>query len=141
MSRNPIPLALDQPFRFDQPIDMDDARQALRACAENRHQAREWLQRATLDRAEKEREYRKERARAWSSVEGTAKEKEDAVNDKTADQRYARDVAEGVIKAAQERLEEVDAERSSLHRLIDWSMKIAPVEPAEMQTFGGRRAA
>lgn len=125
---NPLPLTLDQPFRFTQPLDHTEARTALRECAENRHQAREWLQRATDDRALKEKAYRQARAVAWlSAPEGTAKMREDWVNDRTAQARYERDVAVGVIKAAEERLEEIDAERASLHRLVDWSMKIAPL--------------
>lgn len=147
MTRNPIPLALDQALTFDQPLDADDARQALRMCAENRHQAREWLQRATQDLAEKEKEYRGARARAWTlHTAGPAKQREDEVNDTTAPARYERDVANGIVRAALERIAEVDAERASLHRLIDWSMRLDPHavearEPERPQTFGGRRAA
>jgi uncharacterized coiled-coil DUF342 family protein len=124
---NPVPLSLDRPFVFEEPLDMDEARTALKACSRNRKQAREWMQRAALDAAEKERDYRKARARAWPEVAGTAEEKKDAVNDKTSDLRYARDVAVSVMKAALERIEEVDAERASLHKLVEWSMKVAPL--------------
>lgn len=147
MTGNPVPLSLTEAFRFDQPLDADDARQALRMVAEQRRQARDWYMRALEARADKERTYRHGRANAWTTTtEGTAKEREDAVNDKTADARYERDVADGVVRAALERLEEVDAERASLHRLVDWSMRLDPHamegrEPAQPQVIGGRRAA
>ncbi len=138
------PLSLDKPFTFTQPLDMTEARAALRAVANSRREAREWFQRASQNAAEKERTYRKQRAVAWATVDGTAKEKEDAVNDKTADLRFERDVAVSLVKATLERLEEVDAERASLHRLVEWSMKVAPLgapaEPAEFTTYGGVRA-
>lgn len=141
---NPIPLSLTEPFKFSQPLDVADARQALRDCANNRRQAREWFQRASEDAADKEREYRKARARAWLTVVGdTAKQKEDNVRDMTADLCYERDVALGVVKAAQERLEEVDAERASVHRLVDWSIKIAAIQQPEPEHYeppiGARR--
>ena len=140
---NPVPLTLDKPFQFEEPLDMDEARTALKAIARARRQAREWFQQATLNAAEKERAYRKARAREWPQVAGTAEEKKDAVNDRTADLRYERDVAVGVVKAALERLEEVDAERASLHKLVEWSMKVAPlgIAPAAEYTepIGGRR--
>jgi hypoxanthine phosphoribosyltransferase len=131
MSGNPLPLSLTEPMRFSQPLDFDDARTALRAVAEHRRQAREWKQRSMAEEAEKERTYRKLRAEAWlKAPESTAKEREDWVNSETRDARYERDIASRLVKAADERLSEVDAERASLHRLIDWSMKVAPVPEA-----------
>jgi hypothetical protein len=145
--RNPIPLSLTAPFAFGQPLDQDDARQALRMVAEQRHQARDWYQRAIEQRADMERVYRKARAAAWARhTDGTAKEREDQVNDVTADARYERDVADGIVRAALERLAEVDGERASLHRLIDWSMRLDPHaqegrEPSTTTVIGQRRAA
>lgn len=147
MTPNPIPLTLDLRMVFDQPLDHTEARTALRSVAEARRQARDWLQRALQDRADKERAYRQARATAWlTAPEGTAKAREDWVNDHTAQQRYERDVAEGIIKAAYERLQEVDAERASLHRLCDWSIKLAvageqPEPQGPVSAIGGRRAA
>jgi hypothetical protein len=142
---NPVPLSLTQPFRFDRPLEMDDAREALHSCAESRRQAREWKMRAMQDEAEKERAYRKARAEAWlRAPDGTAKHREDWVNDYTGGHRFERDLAARIVKAADERLAEVDAERASLHRLIDWSMKVtgaAEPEAADVKTYGSRRAA
>lgn len=53
--------------------------------------------------AEAERDYRKARALAWvTQTEGTAGQKEAQVDAQTADLRYARDVAEGMRRAALE---------------------------------------
>lgn len=123
MTRQAIPLSLDKPMRFTQPLDFTDAREALREVEEQRRQARDWKQRAMQTEVEAERAYRKLRAEAWTkSPEGTAKLREDWVNDFTADARFDRDIAARIVKAADERLAEIDAERASLHRLIEASM-------------------
>jgi hypothetical protein len=128
MTLNPVPLSLDEPYEFEQALEIDDARRGLHLLAEQRRQARDWLQRAIKSKAEKEKEYRRERARCWArNTEGTAKEREDKVNDETAQFRYERDIAEGIVLAAKERLEEIDAERASMHRLVDWSMQMQGV--------------
>lgn len=129
MTNNPIPMSLTEPFRFRQPLDMDDARDALRECANARRQAREWKQKAMHEAAVAEHNYRKARAQAWArSPSGMiAKEREDWVNDETAEARQKRDLGLYLVKAADERLAEVDADRASVHRLVDWSMKVAPV--------------
>lgn len=146
MTGNPIPLSLTDPVAFAQPLDAHDAREALRQVAESRRQARDWYMRALANRAEKERDYRKARASTWAlSTEGTAKEREDLVNERTSDQRYERDIADGIVRAALERIAEVDGERASLHRLIDWSMRLDPLaaeQPSGASSpIGGRRAA
>jgi hypothetical protein len=141
---NPVPLSLTEPYRFAQPLEMDDARAALRECASARRQAREWKQRAMQKAAEAEHEYRKGRAQAWVVCpDGIAKEREDWVNAHTAQLRQDRDLALSLVKAADERLEEVDADRSSVHRLVDWSMKVTPANeptPEFGPVIGGRAA-
>lgn len=62
------------------------------------------LTRTAAESAEAERVYRLERAKAWATTSGTAREREDAVNAATADQRYARDLAEAGRQAALEAL-------------------------------------
>ena len=52
--------------------------------------------------AERERDYRLARAKAWLTAEGTAGQKADEVNATTANERYARDIAESDTKAAGE---------------------------------------
>lgn len=127
MAKDAIPLSLTEPYKFQQPLEMDDARDALRECASARRQAREWKQNCMQEEAEKERLYRRARALAWlEAPEGTAKFREDWIADRTADVRFERDIAARLVKAADERLAEVDADRSSVHRLVDWSMKVTP---------------
>lgn len=60
------------------------------------------LRSAPQDVAEAERQYRKAKAIAWVKVEGTAAERGALVDAETADLRYARDVAEGMRRAALE---------------------------------------
>lgn len=129
MTGNPIPMSLTKPFRFVQPLDMEDARDALRECATARRQAREWKQNGMQAAAEAEHNYRKSRAQAWARCPSSmiAKEKEDWVNAETVEAREQRDIAVSLVKAADERLAEVDADRASVHRLVDWSLKIAPM--------------
>lgn len=62
-----------------------------------------------------ERDYRKERARAWLRVGGElAREREANVDSVTADLRMARDIAEGTRQAA---LEALRSRRSQLDAL------------------------
>lgn len=51
--------------------------------------------------AETERDYRKAKAQAWVQyAEGTAKEREAQVDGATADLRYERDIAAGMVRAS-----------------------------------------
>lgn len=126
---NPIPMSLTKPYRFSEPLDFDDARDAAREISRGRRQAREWKQAAMQAAAEAEHSYRKARAHAWARCpsEKIAKEKEDWVNAETVDARQHRDIAVSLVKAADERLEEIDADRSMLNQLMQWSMKVNPL--------------
>jgi hypothetical protein len=60
---------------------------------------------ASRDAAEAEQEYRKSKGQAWiTAPDGTVPEKEAWVNQATAKQRYARDLADGMRLAALEAL-------------------------------------
>lgn len=74
--------------------------------------------------AERERDYRLARAKAWIVAEGTAKQKEDAVNATTANERYARDVADSDRQSANE------AVRNYRTQVSAWQT-VANVEKAE----------
>lgn len=134
MSGNPQPLVLEDP------LQIDEARRACQEIARQRQSARENFERANATLAEKERDYRK--ARALRYVENTgapsAGMRDSLVDSETADERYERDVARGVVEAAQERLKEIDGQRASLHRLIDWS---AALDPFAVQGSNVQRAA
>jgi hypothetical protein len=75
--------------------------------------------------AEAERDYRQARAQAWLVTEGTARQREDAVNAATAFERYRRDLADSERQAA---LEGVRNYRTSISAL----QTISNVEREEM---------
>lgn len=70
--------------------------------------------------ASAEREYRKARALAWvNNTEGTAAFREAQVDAQTADLRYARDVAEGMRRAALESVRARATQISMLQTLLN----------------------
>lgn len=129
------------PYELNSALDMSDAREATRAISRQRRDARKLLEgaiddyeSALADEATKERDYRKLKAEKWLRAEGdTAKAKEAWVDAESADARYQRDLATGLVKGAlqrvrlaEEKLAEVDGERASLHRLLEWSARVDP---------------
>jgi septal ring factor EnvC (AmiA/AmiB activator) len=127
-----------QPFVLTEPIDYEDGRMALKTINERRTVAREDLENATGKLIDAERDYRKERARLIGEASGTALEKKEWLDGKTADKRHERDGCEWAVKIIQERLEELDAQRASLHRLIEWSIQL---DPTVAEARAHRRAA
>ena len=80
--------------------------------------------------AEAENAYRKARAQAWFSVpDGTAAFREAQVDGHTADLRMARDLADGMRRAA------IEAVRSRQQQLSAWQT-IARAEKAELELAG-----
>jgi hypothetical protein len=76
------------------------------------------LARQAAAEAETEHAYRMARAVAWQTVEGSAKEREDAVDASTADQRRARDMARGGRQASLEALRSRRQQLSSVQTLV-----------------------
>lgn len=119
MSGNP------QPYDFNEAREaVREASQAMKAAEQNRRDASERL-------ASAERAYRMALARkiveehadgvAWTVAQDVAR------GDKTvADLRYARDVAKGVLDAAETVAWRHTADRRDLSALIDWSKRVAP---------------
>lgn len=106
------------------PLSYDEARVKAHGIAQARRQAREDLQEALVKKAEAQHEYRKSRAVAWAKVEGrTAEERKVMVEASTAEAEFAVNMADAEVRIVGERLAEIDAERSSLHRLIDWAQR------------------
>lgn len=113
------------PYELAQPLDMHDARDAARRFGEQRREARKQLERCHGALAEAERAYRKARAQAYVIVDApTAGARDAEVDERTADLRYERDIAKGLIEAAKERLNEIDGERASFHQLTSWSARV-----------------
>lgn len=116
-----------QPFILDDPLDYESGRLAAKTLNERRAAARSDLESATDRLCDAERDYRKERARRIGEASGTVDEKKVWLDSETADLRHARDGAEWAVKIIQERLAELDAQRASLHRLLEWSMRLDPM--------------
>lgn len=136
MSGNTVSLTLEDP------LQVDEARRACQVIAERRRAARKALGDAMDDLAEKERLYRRRRAVCYVENVGapSAGMRDSIVDDEAADQRYDRDLAKGLVEMQQELLKEIDAERASLHRLVDWSMKLDPGPGSEQASEGYRSA-
>lgn len=118
---------------LDDPLQIDEARRACQMIAERRRAARKELQKATENLAEKERLYRKRRSVCYvENLSAPAAGMRDAiVDDEAANERYARDLAKGLVQTQEELLKEIDAERASLHQLITWSRQLDPGPGAE----------
>lgn len=113
------------PFDFNEARSaVRDASQAMKAAESNRRDASKSL-------AEKERAYRVALARkivevhadgaAWTVAQDLAR------GDKhVADLRYERDVAKGVLDAAETVAWRHTADRRDLSSLINWSQRVAP---------------
>lgn len=76
------------------------------------------LARQATAEADAEHAYRKARAVAWLTVEGSAKQREDGVDSATADDRLARDLARGQRQAALEALRSRRQQLSSNQTLV-----------------------
>lgn len=130
MSGVPQPYVLGTPYSVENPLDYDDAREAAHKLAEQRREAREWLERSHAALAREERAYRELVAKTWAEVkaegEMTAGQAKAEVDGRCAGQRQERDVAAAIVEAAKERLKEIDATRASFHQLLAWSAKVAP---------------
>lgn len=122
VSGNPTAL------RLEDALQIDEARRAVHILAVRRREARIELQKAEDKLADRERDYRKARAVAYvmHAQAASAGARDAAVDEATADARYDRDVARGVVRSQEELLKEIDGERASLHRLIDWSSRLDP---------------
>jgi hypothetical protein len=122
MTGNPTAL------RLEDALQVDEARRAVHIIALRRREARTALERAENDLADKQRLYRRAKADAYVKRADMrpADAQKVAVEADAADAEYARDVARGLVKAQEELLKEIDGERASLHRLLDWSMKLDP---------------
>lgn len=120
MTENPSPLILDDP------LAIDDARQAYRRSSELRREAVKTQTEAHTYLNGAERDYRKlKAARYYENMDAPSAGMRDAIVDaESADARFERDMAKSAIRAAEERVAEIDADRQSLNRLVEYSMII-----------------
>lgn len=111
------------------PLQIPDAREAAYNASEKQRDVEDQIRNASRDFAEAERQYRLKLTTrimylhaqdnvAWTACGEIARgEKE------VADLRYARDVAKGVLEAAQQQAFRRGADRRDLDTLLNWSMK------------------
>lgn len=119
-----------------EPLDMDDARRASRSLAQQRQLIREEFEKAIRHAADKKRDYRKAKALAYVSANGSdAAARKADVEARVADAEFEMELAEGMVKVQAERLEEIDGRRASLHRLMEWSMKLDPLAIRQPDKF------
>lgn len=98
-------------------LQIDEARAACQAIAGQRRAARHQLETALERLAERERDYRKARAVAYVRNESAPSA---GMRDATVD----AETAKGLVEVAEELLRQIDAERASLHRLIEFSIRM-----------------
>lgn len=126
------------------PYDFGQARTAVQTASEAMKAAEQFRRDASKDLAEAERTYRVALARKIVEVHGDGSawtvSQDLARGDKAvADLRYERDVAKGVLDAAETVAWRHTADRRDLSKLIDWSMRVAPDGQTEEPVM--RRAA
>lgn len=131
---NPVPM------RFVDPLDYEDARQALKASAERIRAAEDRLEESINEAAEAEAEYRRQLARKMIHLRTTsdhaigkplgATEAEKIAKGDPEVTAYsqARDIKREMIKHAFGVLEDRRGDRASLHKIVDWSAKVADRE-------------
>jgi hypothetical protein len=124
------------------PFEIEDARAAAHEASKQQRGVENAIRDASRDLAEKERQYRlalttqilhlhAQDGVAWTACEAMARGEPNVAN-----LRYARDVAKGILEAAQQQAYTFAADRRDLHRLIEWSQRRdlrVDAEPTERQ--------
>ncbi len=129
-------------LNLEEPLEINEARDASRVMARQRRAAEDSLQRTVEQSAEAERVYRKAFSQAFIAAEGTAAAREAEAKAKSADECYARDLAAGMVRVQTERLRGLEGERSMLKSLVDWSsrLRLDEREVHDGVTYGRRAA-
>ncbi len=89
-----------------------------------RREARRDYERYAEQEADAEREFRKTLAIAFAKAEGTAAQREMEAHKEAAEARHKRDLAKALSKSALLRIEELEADRSILRDIGNWSRAI-----------------
>ena len=111
------------------PFEIEDARAAAHKASEQQRGVEDSIRDASRNLAEAERQYRlalttrilylhAQDKVAWTACEAIARGEASV-----ADLRYKRDVAKGILEAAQQQAYTFAADRRDLHRLIEWSQR------------------
>lgn len=144
---NPNPRANPAPMRFKDPLEFEDARQALRASAERIRAAEDEIETQITRAAEADAEYHRALARKVislrtdeeSPMRATEAELCARGSEEVSQYAQARDIERDRVKLCFAILEDRRGDRASLHKVVDWSMRAAP-EVQQGETFGAKRA-
>lgn len=123
MTGNPQPLLLRDP------LSMDEAREAMIAAGRNLRNAEERHRHALERAADAEAAYRAGVAQAYTTLRADGKgagEADTLAKGQCAPLSRERDIAQGLVRACLEELENRRGDRASLHRLVEWSAKVNP---------------
>lgn len=128
------------PYQLKQPVDLLDARMMARELAKRRREAREQYENALILAADAHLKFRRAKKQAWLHAEGrTAEERKVDAENRAAEAEKEHALQEGWVKARQELLREIDADRASLHKLMEWSMKLDAYAQEDRSPDGGSR--
>jgi hypothetical protein len=122
------PTPLHPRHRNPQPISFEEARQAFHNLAEARRQALRDYEDRVREAAEAERVHNRLYAQelVQAKVDNPALVAEAIAKEKASEARMAMRIAEGMVKAADKKLDGIDGERSMLNKLVSWSMEVHP---------------
>jgi hypothetical protein len=131
--------ALDADLVGGEPYDYAGARRAVMSATRERRQAERDFRAAVKEKGEAQAEYRRLKARATLEAKkehgSTIAETLAQGTEPVAAAYERRIIAEGLEKAAGERLRLCSEDRASLHRLIEWSRES---DPDGWRNAGGR---
>lgn len=142
-------LTLERPYqRGEDPLEIDDARVAARRVSRLRRTAEADFRDAVEAAASAESDYRQAISKAIVDLKAqqgvTSTEAQERARGDCFKELVKYRVAEGMVKAAEQRLRGIEGERSLLKSLVDYSAKIAHTlgdraEPGATETHGGRQ--
>jgi hypothetical protein len=130
---------------FADPLEYEDARQALKASATIIRACETDIDEQIRRAAEAAAEYNGQLARKVITLRTNHAEGEKAMGATEAELRakgsaevvaYAtvKDIEEGRVKLAFAKLENRRGDRASLHKVVDWSMKFVPLSSGETRS-------
>ena len=118
-------------------LDFADVQRAARQLGEKRRQARKEYEEQSLLAADADRDYRKAFAVAFTRARvgdeetpgKSVGEAEAIAAAEAADAKHRRDIAQSLAKSALLRIEELEADKSNLRMLGEWSQRIEGIRP------------
>lgn len=119
------------PLELREPLALDDAREMARLISRQRRAAEKELEQRSKDAAQAEQDYDVAYHQQFVQAEGTAAAREAEAKSNTADLLFRKRLARDMVKVAQARLDGIDGERASMHRLIEFSISLVRATEAQ----------